>query len=119
CQSLYKEEIGESAVISLGGDDIIGTGYVEVLEDLEKDNNTQVVIIGGEVKGRLEDDAARFIKESKYSKPVISYLFNRHSNTQIAEQKEQLLEDAGVTVVDDIWEIGKIIKEATVEEEEE
>jgi succinyl-CoA synthetase alpha subunit len=116
CQSLFKEEIGESAVISLGGGDIIGTGYLEVLQEFENDPKTEIVVIGGETRGRLEEDAARFIKESKYSKPVIAYLFDRDLNSTNAQEKEKLLREVGVTVVDDIWEIGQIIKESTVEE---
>lgn len=115
-QSLFKEEIGESAVVSLGGEDIIGMGYIEILEEFEKDDDTEVVVIGGETKGRLEDDAARYIKESSYSKPVIAYLFNRDNNPEIAIEKEKLFREAGVTVVDDIWEIGQIIKESISEE---
>jgi succinyl-CoA synthetase alpha subunit len=116
CQSLFKEEVGESAVVSLGGADIIGTGYIEILEEFEQDDNTEVVVIGGEPKGRLEDDVARYIKESSYSKPVIAYLFDRDNNPEIAIEKEKLFRDAGVTVVDDIWEIGQIIKESISEE---
>ena len=116
CQSLFKEEIGESAVVSLGGCDIIGTGYIEILEEFEKDERTEVVVIGGETKGRLEEDAARYIKEKKYPKPVISYLFNKENNPEIAIEKEKLFREAGVTVVDDIWEIGQIIKESIAEE---
>jgi succinyl-CoA synthetase alpha subunit len=116
CQSLFKEEIGESAVISLGGGDIIGTGYVEILQELEQDPKTEVIVIGGEAKGRLEDDAARFMQESTYPKPVIAFLFERETDPDTAQEKEKLFREAGVTVVDDIWEIGQIIKEATVEE---
>ena len=119
CQSLYKEEIGESAIVSLGGDDIIGMGFVEALELFGDDDETQVVVIGGETKGRVEDDAARFIKEKGYPKPVIAYIFQRERNPENAREKELLFNEAGVTVVDDIWEIGQIIKESTVEEEEE
>ncbi len=116
CQSLFKEEIGESTIVSLGGDKIIGTGYIEILKLFEKDESTQVVVIGGEPEGRLEEDAARYIKSSGYSKPVIAYIFDREKNPQIAEEKEKMLEDADVTVVDDIWEIGQIINESTIEE---
>ena len=116
CQSLFKEELGVSIVVSLGGADILGTGYIEVLQALEEDENTEIVVIGGETKGRLEEDAARFIKDSDYSKPVIAYIFGREANPTVAGEKEQLFQDAGVTVVEDIWEIGQIIKESTVEE---
>ncbi len=119
CQSLFKEEIGESAVISLGGEDIIGTGYVEILEEFGEDEHTEVVVIGGETKGRLEEDTARYIKDSKYPKPVIVYLFDKEKNPEIAIEKERLLRDAGVTVVEDIWEIGQIIKESISEEQED
>jgi succinyl-CoA synthetase alpha subunit len=118
CQSLYKEEIGESTVVSLGGEDIIGTGYIEILKDFASDDRTEVVVIGGETKGRLEEDAARFIMEDNYSKPVIVYIFDRDRNPENAIEKEKLFREAGVTVVDDIWEIGQIIKESTVEESE-
>jgi len=116
CQSLFKEELGESAVISLGGGDIIGTGYIEILEALNEDPRTEVIVSGGETKGRLEDDAARFIQDSGYDKPVIAYLFNKESDTSTAQEKEKLFREAGVTVVEDIWEIGQIIKDSTVEE---
>jgi succinyl-CoA synthetase alpha subunit len=116
CQSLYKEELGESAVFSLGGGDIIGTGYIEILEALAEDPKTEVIVIGGETKGRLEEDTARFIEESDYEKPVIVYLFNREGDPKTAHEKEKLFREAGVTVVEDIWEIGQIIKDSTVEE---
>lgn len=117
CQSLYKEEIGVSAIVSLGGDDIIGTGFIEILKMLEDDENTQVVVMGGDTKGRLEEDAARYIKETGYSKPVIAFIFNKENNPDIAAEKEKMFREAGVTVVEDIWEIGQIIREATIEEE--
>jgi len=117
CQSLYKEELGESAIISLGGSDIIGTGFVEILEAFEEDDNTEVVVIGGEKRGRLEEDAARYIEESKYSKPVLAYILERDIEDHHTQEKEKMLREAGVTVVDDIWEVGRIIRESTVEEE--
>jgi succinyl-CoA synthetase alpha subunit len=116
CQSLYKEEVGESVIVSLGGDDVIGTGFTEILELFAEDEKTQVVVIGGENTGRLEEDAARYIQDTKYPKPVISYIFDKEKNPPMAAEKERMLREAGVTVVEDIWEIGQIIKEATVEE---
>jgi succinyl-CoA synthetase alpha subunit len=116
CQSLYKEEIGESLIVSLGGDDIIGSGFTDILELVEEDEKTQIVVIGGENTGRLEEDAARFIQEQAFSKPVIAYIFDKEKNPATAAEKEKMFREAGVTVVEDIWEIGQIIKESTVEE---
>jgi len=115
CQSLFKEEIGESTIVSLGGGDIIGTGYIEILKMFENDDETEVIVIGCETKGRMEEDAARFIKGSRYSKPILAYIFDKEKNSEIAIEKEKIMWDAGVTVVDDIWEIGHLIEESTEE----
>jgi len=116
CQSLYKEEIGASAIVSLGGEDIIGTGFDDLLEFFEEDEQTQIVVIGGETAGRMEEDAARYIAESNYPKPVIAYIFDKEKNPETANEKEKAFRESGVTVVEDMWEIGQIIKESTEEE---
>jgi succinyl-CoA synthetase alpha subunit len=116
CQSLYKEEIGESVIVSLGGDDIIGSGFTDILELFGEDEKTQIVVIGGENTGRLEEDAARYIQEQSFAKPVIAFIFDKEKNPTSAAEKEKMFREAGVTVVEDIWEIGQIIKESTVEE---
>lgn len=116
CQSLYKEEIGESVIVSLGGDDIIGSGFTDILELFAEDEKTQIVVIGGENTGRLEEDAARYIQEQAFAKPVIAYIFDKEKNPATAAEKEKMFREAGATVVEDIWEIGQIIKESTVEE---
>jgi succinyl-CoA synthetase alpha subunit len=116
CQSLYKEEIGASAIVSLGGEDIIGMGFDDLLEFFEDDEQTQIVVIGGETAGRMEEDAARYVAESNYPKPVIAYIFDKEKNPETANEKEKALRESGITVVEDIWEIGQIIKESTVEE---
>jgi succinyl-CoA synthetase alpha subunit len=116
CQSLYKEEIGASAIVSLGGEDIIGMGFDDLLEFFEEDEQTQIVVIGGETAGRMEEDAARYVAESNYPKPVIAYIFDKEKNPETANEKEKALRESGITVVEDMWEIGQIIKESTEEE---
>lgn len=114
-KSLYKEEIGESIIVSLGGEMIVGTDYVDVLYELKDDPKTQAIVIGGEIGGKMEEDAARFVKETKYQKPVLAYLFDSETNPDAANEKINLFSKAGITVVEDIWEIGQLIKESTVE----
>jgi len=87
CQSLYKEEIGASAIVSLGGEDIIGMGFDDLLEFFEDDEQTQIVVIGGETAGRMEEDAARYVAESNYPKPVIAYIFDKEKNPETANEK--------------------------------
>jgi len=114
-KSLFKEEIGESVIVSLGGEMIVGTDYVDVLTELKDDPKTQAIVIGGEIGGKMEEDAARFVKDTKYPKPVLAYLFDSDTNPDAANEKINLFSKAGITVVEDIWEIGQLIKESTEE----
>src|SRR3989344_1198874 len=56
--------IGQTTVIGIGGDPVLGAGYIELLEEFEKDPETDMVLIIGEIGGSAEEDAARFFKES-------------------------------------------------------
>lgn len=65
--------IGQSTCVGLGGDPIIGTGFVDVLRLFEKDTETKAVVLIGEIGGDQEQRAAEFIK-GKMSKPVIAFV---------------------------------------------
>ncbi|OGR89415.1 MAG: succinate--CoA ligase subunit alpha [Elusimicrobia bacterium RIFCSPLOWO2_01_FULL_60_11] len=56
--------VGQTTVIGIGGDPVNGTGYIELLEEFDKDAETDMVLIIGEIGGSAEEDAARFFKES-------------------------------------------------------
>ncbi|MCK4545865.1 MAG: succinate--CoA ligase subunit alpha [Candidatus Eisenbacteria sp.] len=64
---------GQSTVIGIGGDPIIGTGFIDVLRLFEADPETELVVLIGEIGGTDEEEAARFIKE-KMSKPVVAFI---------------------------------------------
>ncbi|MCS7144178.1 MAG: succinate--CoA ligase subunit alpha [Archaeoglobaceae archaeon] len=65
--------IGQSTVVGIGGDRIVGLSFAEVLEMFEKDKQTEAIVLIGEIGGRDEERTAEFIKEN-VSKPVVGYI---------------------------------------------
>jgi succinyl-CoA synthetase alpha subunit len=123
--NMSKNRFGQSTCIGIGGDQVTGMSFVDVLRMFEKDDETKVVVIIGEIGGRAEEDAAEFIK--KYmSKPVIAYIAGitaplekrmGHAGAIItrgigrAEDKIRALEGAGVKVAKRPSDIPKLLKE--------
>jgi succinyl-CoA synthetase alpha subunit len=70
---LTKKGIGQSTCIGIGGDQIIGLNFVDLLAMFEKDPGTEAVIMIGEIGGTAEEEAAQFI-EKKMSKPVLAFI---------------------------------------------
>jgi succinyl-CoA synthetase alpha subunit len=70
---LTKKGIGQSTCVGIGGDQIIGLNYVDLLPLFEKDPQTKAVIMIGEIGGTAEEEAAQFIKK-QMSKPVVSFI---------------------------------------------
>jgi len=118
--------LGETTCIGIGGDPIIGTGYIDLLALFEKDPETEAVVMIGEIGGDAEDKAAAFIKQN-IKKPVISFIAGitappgrrmGHAGAIItggkgsATEKMQVLEAAGVRVVKNPAEIGETVKSA-------
>ena len=118
--------LGETTCIGIGGDPIIGTGYIDLLALFEKDPETEAVVMIGEIGGDAEDKAAAFIKQN-IKKPVISFIAGitappgrrmGHAGAIItggkgtATEKMQVLEAAGVRVVRNPAEIGETVKAA-------
>ncbi len=118
--------LGETTCIGIGGDPIIGTGYIDLLALFEKDPETEAVVMIGEIGGDAEDKAALFIKE-QIRKPVIGFIAGitappgrrmGHAGAIItggkgtAVEKMAALEAAGVRVVRNPAEIGVTVKAA-------
>ena len=124
--NLSLANIGQTSCVGLGGDPIIGTRFVDVLEMFLKDNDTKGIVMVGEIGGQDEQTAAEFIKkEVAKRKPVVGFIAGRtappgkrmghagaiiSSGASTAEAKRQVLQDAGVTVVDVPDEIPSIFK---------
>lgn len=77
CWLLNQAGIGQSTYVSTGGEAIMGTPFRDLLELYENDPQTELVILFGEAGSRYEDDAAAFIAEGGFTKPVIAFVAGR------------------------------------------
>ena len=126
---VVKQGLGISTAIGIGGDPIIGTTTKEAVELLINDPETECVVMIGEIGGQLEADAARWIKESGTTKPVIGFIAGEtapagrtmgHAGAIVggsddtAQAKKAILKECGVHVVDSPAEIGKKVAEIMV-----
>jgi succinyl-CoA synthetase alpha subunit len=75
---LSEGHVGQSAVVGMGADPVVLTNLPDILRLFEEDQDTDAVIIVGEVGGEQEEKAAEFIK-AKMTKPVAAYIAGRHS----------------------------------------
>ena len=118
--SLTGLGIGQSTCVGIGGDQLIGTSFIDVLELFAQDPETDAVVLIGEIGGTAEEDAAAFITRS-FHKPVVGFIAGRtappgrrmgHAGAIIsggqgtAADKIAALTAAGVTVVGSPDEIG-------------
>lgn len=128
CKTLTDNNIGQSTVVSIGGGPFWGFTQRDAISEFEKDNDTDLIVLLGEIGGNQEEKAADYIK--KYvKKPVISMIVGRHApkskslghagaivskNSGTAETKIEALKNAGVKTVNNldelIDEVKKILK---------
>lgn len=120
---LTRRRIGQSTCVGIGGDPIIGTSFVDLLMLFKEDDQTNAVVLIGEIGGTAEEEAADFIKR-EFPKPVIGFIAGRtappgrrmgHAGAIIAggrgtaEEKIAALRAAGVTVAESPAEIGSTV----------
>jgi succinyl-CoA synthetase alpha subunit len=70
---LTNLDIGQSTCVGIGGDQIVGTYYIDLLKMFENDDQTEAIVIIGEIGGTAEEEAAEYIKAS-VTKPVIGFI---------------------------------------------
>ncbi|GAH40154.1 unnamed protein product, partial [marine sediment metagenome] len=70
---ITKVGLGQSTCIGIGGDPIIGTKFIDCLELFAQDNDTEAVVIVGEIGGRDEQDTAEYVKKY-FKKPVFGFI---------------------------------------------
>lgn len=118
---------GQSTCVGIGGDPIPGMNFIDVLTLFEQDEQTEAILLVGEIGGTAEEEAAEFI-QSHVSKPVIAYIAGvtapagkrmGHAGAIIAggkgtaKEKFAALEKAGVHTVKSPAELGNKVAEAT------
>ncbi len=123
---LTRAGLGQSSCIGIGGDPVIGTNFIDCLDAFEADDDTEAIVLIGEIGGTDEQNAARHIKE-KISKPVAGFVAGQtappgrrmgHAGAIIsgssgtAAEKIATFEDNGVRVAARPTDIPDILKSA-------
>lgn len=124
---LTRAGIGQSTCVSIGGDLMIGTSFREGLELFEQDTKTRAVVMYCEPGGRMEEDAANFIRSNGFSKPVVAFVAGMfmenmpqgmpfgHAGAIIEQDmgkpsaKKKVLTDAGAHVAERMTDIPELI----------
>ncbi|KJV06344.1 succinate--CoA ligase subunit alpha [Methylocucumis oryzae] len=124
-QQTTAQGLGQSTCVGIGGDPIHGMNFVDVLRRFQQDEQTQGIVMVGEIGGSEEEDAAEFIK-NHVTKPVVAYIAGQtappgkrmgHAGAIVtggkgtASSKVAALTAAGVTVVSAVTDIGAAMRE--------
>jgi len=116
---------GQSTAIGIGGDPVIGSKFIDILKLFNEDDETEAVVLIGEIGGTDEQDAAEYIK-NEFKKPVVAFIAGKtappekrmgHAGAIIAgsegtaEEKRKAFESANVKVADLPEQVPQILKE--------
>ena len=116
---------GQSSCVGIGGDPIPGSSFIDMLKLFEDDDQTEAIVLVGEIGGNAEEAAAEYIKNN-VTKPVISYIAGQtapagkrmgHAGAIIAggkgtaKDKIQKLKECGVHIADNLVSIGSKVAE--------
>jgi succinyl-CoA synthetase alpha subunit len=124
--ALTRIGLGQSTIVGIGGDPIVGTSFIEVLELFQADPATEAIVLIGEIGGTAEQEAARYIKEH-VTKPVVGFIAGQtappgkrmgHAGAIIsggegtAQEKIAALEAVGVKIARLPTDIARLVKES-------
>lgn len=119
--------MGQSTAVGIGGDLLLGTNFSDLLLDFEQDSETRAVVAFGEVGGSAEVEAAKLVREGKFTKPFVVFLAGRFAETlpkdtslghagaivgldYSMDEKIRILKSSGAIVVENFEDIPKALK---------
>ena len=123
---LTQRDIGQSTAVGIGGDPIIGTNFVEILEKFEADPQTECVVMIGEIGGNAEQLAAEYV-QSEMKTPVVAYIAGftapegktmGHAGAIVsggestAQAKSEALRRSGIRAAENPSEVGELVADA-------
>lgn len=133
---LSQAGLGQSTVVSIGSDILMGESFVELVKEFENDDNTKGIVLFGEIGGTTEEDLAAYLIERKlssnvFTKPIVAFISGKfaagirnislghagaiiESGKGTRESKVRVLREAGVVVADVHHEVGKLMKEELI-----
>jgi succinyl-CoA synthetase alpha subunit len=115
--------VGNSTIVGIGGDPVVGSSFIDILERFEADPETELIVLVGEIGGDEEEKAARFVEE-RVTKPVLAYIAGfsapagktmGHAGAIIsgssgtAQAKKEALEAAGIQVGTTPTEVAQLV----------
>jgi succinyl-CoA synthetase alpha subunit len=127
-QAMTDAGVGQTTCVGIGGDPIVGTSFIDILDLLNQDPETDAIVLIGEIGGDEEEKAAAFVKR-EVRKPMAAFIAGRtappgrrmgHAGAIIsgsagtAESKRTALEGAGIRVADSPSEIPRLLRDAGV-----
>ena len=122
---LTERGLGQSTCIGIGGDPVIGTRFLDAFELFAQDDETDAVVMIGEIGGTAEEEAAEFIGNTSFDKPVVGFIAGRtappgrrmgHAGAIVAggkgtaEEKMRVMAAAGIHVCESPADIGATVE---------
>ena len=122
---LSSRDIGQSTCIGIGGDPIVGTGFIDALKAFRDDPDTEAVVLIGEIGGTAEEEASEYIRDH-FQKPVVGFIAGQtappgrrmgHAGAIVSQgkgtaiEKMEKMRDCGIRVLESPADIGSAMKE--------